>query len=73
MSPVTLKTQRFALCSFSVLSLALTLSANLPAQQTNESELTRYSQQAEQAMKAKDWTAATRALEKLSQLAPNVP
>lgn len=47
--------------------------SGLPAQQADEPELTRYSQQAERAMKAKDWPAAARALERLSQLAPNVP
>ena len=43
------------------------------AGQASESELPRYSQQAERAMVAKDWAAAAQALEKLSQLAPKVP
>jgi len=45
----------------------------LQAQQPDTSEAIRYSRDAEQAMAAKDWTAAARALEKLSQLTPNVP
>ncbi len=47
--------------------------SGLQAQQANESEVLRYSHEAEQAMAAKDWVRATPALEKLSQLAPNVP
>jgi tetratricopeptide (TPR) repeat protein len=45
----------------------------LQGHQANESELMLYSQQAEQAMAAKDWARALGALERLSQLAPTVP
>src|SRR5947199_5565784 len=45
-----------------------------PARQlADEATIQGYSQQAEQALAAKDWNAAGSALEKLARLTPNVP
>ena len=44
-----------------------------PAQQASRSLLDRYSEQAQEAMAAKDWETAAKLLETLARLAPNVP
>jgi tetratricopeptide (TPR) repeat protein len=49
------------------------ISACPARQQADEATIQRYSQQAEQALAAKDWNAAGPALEKLARLTPNVP
>ena len=67
--PVKTKSRRFPLACFCWLLFAAAMVTSLPAQQ---SEIERYSRQAEQAMAAKDWPEATKALEKLAELAPGV-
>jgi tetratricopeptide (TPR) repeat protein len=47
--------------------------AGLPAQKAGEPEIERFSRQAEQALAAKDWDSARRALEELARLEPGVP
>jgi tetratricopeptide (TPR) repeat protein len=63
----------FPVCCLLSTVYCLSGSSALGAQEPGDSELEGYSRQAEQAMAAKDWATATSALEKLAQLAPNVP
>lgn len=50
----------------------LMLPGNLPAQQANPAQLDQLSEQAQQAMAAKNWAEAASVLEKLARLAPQV-
>jgi len=48
------------------------LSLTVSAQETGQTEIDRYSREAQQAMAAKNWDEAANALEKLARLAPDV-
>jgi tetratricopeptide (TPR) repeat protein len=61
----------FHLCA-SLLYIAA-VSLTLSAQETGQTEIDRYSRQAQQAMAAKNWDEAAKVLEKLARLAPDVP
>jgi tetratricopeptide (TPR) repeat protein len=49
------------------------LSLGLPAQPPTQSQIERYSREAEQALAAKDWDRAAQALQELATLEPDVP
>ncbi len=70
---MTIETGEFPIHLCCALLFMVCISVSLPAQQTNQSEVDRYSQQAKQALAAKNWGEAAKALEKLAALAPNVP
>jgi len=69
--------RRFRQCRlFCVLAALLVVGASasvLRAGQSPQAKIEQYSQQAQQAMAAKNWAEASKALEKLAQLAPDVP
>jgi len=67
--PANLDQALFAIGCVSIILWAGTLWAG----QANQEELESYSRQAQQAMAQQDWQTATRALEKLAELTPNVP
>ena len=67
--------QGWALASgrIGVFGLILMVTGSLHSQPPGDDALERYSAEAGQAMAAHDWPAATKALQQLSRLAPNVP
>src|SRR5713226_38318 len=62
-----------ALIRSSVLIGVLFIATGLRSQPAGEVAIERYSADAEQAMAARDWPAATKALQQLAKLAPAVP
>jgi len=60
-------------CGLGLILLGLGISLGMPAEQANEAEIRRYTEQAQQAMSARNLEAASAALETLTRLTPNVP
>ncbi len=66
-------TAGLALRGIYIFAVALSLAPGMQSQPSGDAALDRYSADAERAMAARDWPAATKSLQQLARQAPNVP